>query len=174
MKHFRYFLLFLFFLLLCLPCYSAWYNDYYITSQGIWKIDKLNNSISLFIPPGASKEMVTEAMGREAAHVTEGSAGQQILTYNDTFKEPAGLDFYINNDRLVAIVIYIETIPSDKGIHIGSRREEVIKAYGENYIEETIRGHGQGIVYRTERSNMFFSLSGEKVTEIIIYFEGEW
>jgi len=174
MKYFYYFFLFLFFLLLCLPCCSAWYNDYYVTPQGIWEIDKMNNSTSLFISLGTSKAMVIEAMGREAAHVTGGPTGQQILTYNDTFKEPAGMDFYINNDRLVAIAIYIETIPSDKGIHIGFSREEVIEAYGENYIEKTISGHGQGILYRTERGNMFFSLSGGRVTEIIIYFEGEW
>ena len=88
-------------------------------------------------------------------------------------KEPSGLDFYISNDRLVAISIYTNRIYTEKGIAVGASKENVLKAYGDNYSEITVSGHGKGIVYCTERSNIYFCISGS-VSEIVIYFKNEW
>ncbi|MEQ8225649.1 MAG: hypothetical protein ABRQ37_25265 [Candidatus Eremiobacterota bacterium] len=157
---------------------AAWNNGYYINSQGLWIVPSINKVPSLLLYTGMKEDDARKALNREPLHTRTGPtgdpAGYKILSYNNT-GEPSGFDLYIKKGIIVAICVYTQNIPDNKGIQVGSNKSLVIEKYGQSCKKETISGHGSGITYEENMGNIFFRLNScDKIEEIIIYLKGQW
>ncbi len=153
---------------------AIWNNGYYIDSQGLWIVPSINAVPSLLLYTGMKEDDARKVLNREPLHTRTGPAGDKILSYNNT-GEPSGFDLYIRKDRIVAICVYTQYIPDNKGIHTGSDKSLVIEKYGQPCKKELISGHGSGITYEEQMGNIFFRLNScDKIEEIIIYLKGQW
>lgn len=129
------------------------------------KVDKyIFKSGSVEIVPGEDSSATLDALGKENAYdeVDIGCgnnevgkvysySGFKIQTYPDNSK-----------DYVDTVTITNDSVSTPEGISIGSSREDVIRAYGDEYTEKS-----NGIIYIKDKTTLSFVIRDGAVTSII-------
>jgi hypothetical protein len=90
------------------------------------------------IPMNAEAEPIIKALGEPSAYLEAASCAFQGLDKTYTYSG-FELTTYPSEDKDMVSSVYFkdDSVTTDKGIYIGSTRDEVIEAYGEDFTEDS-------------------------------------
>ncbi|SOC21755.1 outer membrane protein assembly factor BamE (lipoprotein component of BamABCDE complex) [Ureibacillus xyleni] len=126
--------------------------------------DLSNESINN-IKIGSSKNEIIKVLG------TPEQVEQSDDIYKNIVYEKQGLNFLLENNKLVEYRVSVKKYPSSKQVKVGDKKQDVIDKYGEDYY---IKKDGDGTVAsigyfdKTNYLHMEFGLLDDKVIFIIV------
>ena len=121
------------------------------------------------ISPGKDAVGVLDALGVPISH-SEEKEGCGSDEYVGVYKyQGIGIKTkHVSGREIIdTVTITDDTVRTSKGITVGSSRNDVIAAYGENFEE-----HPSGIVYRKGQVSLNFSIRDDRV--VLLYYDYEF
>ncbi len=122
------------------------------------------NYNSVKIELGADAKGVTSALGTPKSTSPQGSCGGQGTLTKYTY---ASVELYVltsssGDETFDQISLLDDTVKTDKGISIGSTKDEVVKAYGNGYT----KSGETGMTYTSGNKNLKFTLRDGSVVGV--------
>ncbi|MDU9693936.1 hypothetical protein WKH56_08920 [Priestia sp. SB1] len=115
---------------------------------------------------GSNKYDVTKLFGKPTSIELVSEPKSEYFSYGKS-KNNYDLDFRIVKNAVTSYTLYTEKYGSSKGIRVGSSKNDVIKAYGNNYYKRNDTGAKvYGYFDKVNKLNLEFSIESNEVIGI--------
>lgn len=117
---------------------------------------------------GDSKYDVTSSFGKPKFIDVVENPPYTTYTYGEN-KDKYDVEFKIENNKISRYILLNSKYHTEKGIHIGVNKKDVIEAYGKEYYERQDAGANVfGYFDKKNKINLEFILDGNSIKGIII------